>query len=123
LKKTSVEVNYGAYDNPTFDAAVTAAEIIVDRAKRMVAFKDAEAIALADQAMIPLLLPVHRLLVQTYVNGVTPNPGGGYPSRYISVQRPGAARRELRIGPTDRAHAGRRSARRRIEQGACGRRL
>jgi oligopeptide transport system substrate-binding protein len=91
LKKTSVEVNYGAYDNPKFDAAVTAAETIVDRPKRMAAFKDAEAMALADQAMIPLLLPVHRLLLQTYVKGVTPNPGGGYPSRYISVQRPGAA--------------------------------
>ena len=91
LKSTSDEVNYGLYSSPKYDAAVSAAEMIVDRPKRMAAFRDAEAIALADQAMIPLLLPVHRLLVQTYVTGVTPNPGGGYPSRYISVARPGAA--------------------------------
>lgn len=91
LKSTSTEANYGAYNNPKFDAAVNAAEMIVDRPQRMAAFKAAEAIGLADQGMIPILLPVHRLLIQTYVKGVVPNPGAGHPSRYISVERPGAA--------------------------------
>jgi oligopeptide transport system substrate-binding protein len=91
LKSTSTESNYGRYNNPAFDAAVNKAEATVETGARLAAFAQAEAIALKDDAVIPMYIPVVRLLIHKWVKGVVQNSDGGYPTRYISVQRPGSA--------------------------------
>lgn len=86
IKSTSTETNYGRYGNPAFDAAVNKAEAIVETGPRLAAFSAAEAIALKDDPVIPLHIPVVRLLIHKWVKGVVQNSDGGYPTRYISVQ-------------------------------------
>jgi oligopeptide transport system substrate-binding protein len=86
LKSTSTETNYGRYNNPAFDAAVNKAEAIFDNGPRLAAFSAAEAIALKDDAIIPLYIPVVRLLIHKWVKGVVQNSDGGYPTRYIFLQ-------------------------------------
>lgn len=86
LKSTSTESNYSRYDNPAFDAAVNKAEAIAETAPRLAAFSAAEALALKDDPVIPLYIPVVRLLIHKWVKGVVQNSDGGYPTRFISVQ-------------------------------------
>jgi oligopeptide transport system substrate-binding protein len=86
LKSTSVETNYGGYNNPAFDMAVNKAEAITETGPRLAAFAASESIALKDQPIVPLYIPVVRLLIHKWVKGVEQNPDGGYPTRYISVQ-------------------------------------
>lgn len=86
IKSTSTETNYGRYNNPAFDAAVNKAEEIVEPGQRLAAFAAAEALALKDDPVIPLHIPVVRLLIHKWVKGVVQNSDGGYPTRFISIQ-------------------------------------
>jgi oligopeptide transport system substrate-binding protein len=86
LLSGSTEVNYGGYASPEFDRATRAAEATFERGPRMAAFAAAEAIALKDQAMIPLFVPVNRALVQPYVKGFTMNPLHSFPTRLLRIE-------------------------------------
>lgn len=86
LLTASVDTNYGGYSNDRFDKAVEAASVVADPAARLKAFAEAEKLAQADQAIIPLFITPERLLVKPYVKGWLANPLGQYPTRYISIE-------------------------------------
>lgn len=86
LLRASKDTNYGAYANPRFDAAVEAASVIADPQIRLKAFVDAEKLALADQAIIPLFISAERLIIKPYVKGWSPNPLGQYPTRLLRIE-------------------------------------
>lgn len=65
--------NYGGYDNPSFDAALDAAQREPDAIKRGRLLQAAERIALADYAWIPLRFRTTQDLVQPYVKGWVDN--------------------------------------------------
>lgn len=86
LLSGSTEVNWGGYSNPAYDKATFAGQATQDRAARFRAFADAETMALADQALIPVYLSVNRVLVQPYVKGFAINPLHAYPTRYLRIE-------------------------------------
>ncbi|HAJ46900.1 MAG TPA: peptide ABC transporter substrate-binding protein, partial [Alphaproteobacteria bacterium] len=86
LETKSVEVNYGAYSNKTYDAMVERARAILDRTARFRAFQDAERLAIGENAVIPMFLSVERVLIKPYVKGLEENPLGQYPSRFIRIE-------------------------------------
>jgi oligopeptide transport system substrate-binding protein len=86
LLSQSEEVNYGRYASADFDRAVRAAEGTFARGPRMAAFAAAEAIALKDQAMIPLFVPVNRALVHPHVKGFAINALHSYPTRLLRIE-------------------------------------
>jgi oligopeptide transport system substrate-binding protein len=86
LLSASEEVNYGRYSSAEFDRAARTAEGTFERAARMRAFAAAEAVALKDQAVIPLFVPVNRALVHPYVKGFAVNALHSYPTRFLRIE-------------------------------------
>jgi oligopeptide transport system substrate-binding protein len=86
LLTASKDTNYGGYSNARFDKAVEDAAAIGDMAQRLKSFAEAEKLALADQAIIPLFISPERLLVKPYVKGAAINPLGQYPTRFIRIE-------------------------------------
>lgn len=80
------EVNYGRYDNPKMEAAAAEASAMADPSTRFKAYAAAEAMALDDQAIIPLFISAERVLVKPYVKGWVQNSVGQYPSRFMSIE-------------------------------------
>jgi oligopeptide transport system substrate-binding protein len=86
LLSGSTEVNYGGYASAAFDKATFAAQAVQDRAARFKAFAEAETIALADQAIVPVYLSVNRALVKPYVKGFAINTLHAYPTRLLRIE-------------------------------------
>jgi oligopeptide transport system substrate-binding protein len=83
--------NYGRYNNPAFDAALNAAQLEPDAAKRGVLMQKAEKIALADYPWIPLRFRTTQDLVQTYVKGWVDNARDLHRSRWLWLEGHSAA--------------------------------
>ena len=75
--------NTGAYRSAPFTAALAAARREADPARRREQLRTAEAIALADFPVVPLVYGVSRSLVSTRVRGWQPNPLDIHLSRYL----------------------------------------
>jgi oligopeptide transport system substrate-binding protein len=75
--------NYAGYNNPRFDAAMTAAEREPDTAKRMHLMQTAERIALADMPWVPIRYRALTVAVGPRVGGFIPNPGNANRSRWL----------------------------------------
>lgn len=90
LLSGSTEINYGAYNNSAFDAKSAEAQRTMDTPKRMALFREAEAIALADDAIIPIYVYVNRSLVAPHVKGWVMNPHDFHPTRFLSIDKSGA---------------------------------
>lgn len=77
--------NYGRYDNPIYDATLGEALEIADITSRHARMAAAEQIMLDDLAIIPLLFPVNRSLVNKRVLGYKDNALNVHPNEYISI--------------------------------------
>ncbi len=90
LQSGSDEINYGSYSNPEFDAKAAEASRTIDPARRMALFRQAEQMALADNAIIPIYVYVNRALVAPYVKGWVDNAHDFHPSRWLYIDKSGA---------------------------------
>ncbi|HYE51574.1 MAG TPA: peptide ABC transporter substrate-binding protein [Azospirillaceae bacterium] len=79
--------NRAGYANPAFDALLDQANGTVDPAARLELLRQAEALAMADWPVIPLLNNSYKQLVSAKVKGWTPHILGNQPSETLSVAR------------------------------------
>ncbi len=75
--------NTGAYRSATFNAALATARLEPDPGRRRERLREAEAIALADFPIVPIVYGVSRSLVARSVRGWQPNPLDIHLSRYL----------------------------------------
>ncbi|MBB3142335.1 peptide ABC transporter substrate-binding protein [Halomonas organivorans] len=83
LLHTGVGNNYGAYSNPDYDALLDQAADTLDLDERQQLLEQAEALALEDDALIPMLYYVSRNLVNTRLAGWEDNIEDDHPSRWV----------------------------------------
>jgi len=76
--------NYGAYANEEFDALYDEAAQTLDSDARKALLEQAEALALNDNALVPMLYYVSRNLVNPAISGWEDNIDDDHPSRWIS---------------------------------------
>lgn len=86
LLSTSKDLNSG-YASAAFDAKALEAARVIDMKKRMALFREAERIALDDNAIVPLYTAVNRSLVAPYVKGWVENPFATHPTRWMRVEK------------------------------------
>jgi oligopeptide transport system substrate-binding protein len=79
--------NAGGYQSDAFSRTLAAAKLEPDLEKRREGLRTAEAIALADVAIIPVIYSVSRSLVAPSVRGWHPNPMDVHLSRYLWVEQ------------------------------------
>jgi oligopeptide transport system substrate-binding protein len=79
--------NHGLYSDPAFDAMMAAAQKDTDLVSRGHKLAAAEAIALKDQAIMPLYFWADENLVWPYVKGWKANPTDKHRSRWISINQ------------------------------------
>jgi oligopeptide transport system substrate-binding protein len=87
LLETGNPANYSGYSNRAFDDMLAKANATIDPATRFLMLSKAEAVALADQPVIPLFFYVRRFLVKPYVSGFEENSRGLNLSRWISLEK------------------------------------
>lgn len=87
LLQTGSDSNYGGWSNAEFDRLTRAAAVEVDPAKRMEMFAEADRIAIADTALVPLFNTAHRALVQTWVKGFEGNPTNTHRSADLRIEK------------------------------------
>jgi oligopeptide transport system substrate-binding protein len=78
--------NYSGYANAEFDRVFREANRLLDPAARMAKLREAEAIALGDDPIVPVYYFTRRFLVSPRLEGFTPNPRGLTLSRYYRLQ-------------------------------------
>ncbi len=78
--------NYGRYSNPKYDQLMLDAEVTADLAKRAEMMRKAEAMAMADQPVIPIYHYVSKNLVSKKVVGFVDNPKDIHRWRYVSLK-------------------------------------
>lgn len=76
-------MNYGKYNNPAFDAILTQSSNEQDPVKRAELMKQAEALMLADAAVVPLLTRVTQDIVSPKITGYEDNPEDIHRTRYM----------------------------------------
>ena len=87
LLRSGHDQNEFHYSNPRYDALLDEASESPDPQQRLRLLAVAEAELLADVPLIPVFHRVSKRLVKPYVRGVTENPLGHLPSRYLSVEK------------------------------------
>jgi oligopeptide transport system substrate-binding protein len=85
LDSSSTRSNYSRYHSPIFDGLLARAAAIENAAARAEILHDAEALAMADQPIIPLYFGVSKNLVSQRVVGWRANAIDVHPSRYLSL--------------------------------------
>jgi oligopeptide transport system substrate-binding protein len=73
------------FSSPRYDALLDEANASPDPQQRLRLLAVAEAQLLADVPLIPVFHRVSKRLVKPYVHGVTDNPLGHLPSRYLTL--------------------------------------
>ncbi len=87
LLQTGSETNYSGWSNAEFDRLTHAAAIEIDPAKRMVMYEEADRIAMADTALVPLFNTAHRALVQKWVKGFEGNATNSHRSADLRIEK------------------------------------
>ena len=77
--------NYSGYANAEFDARYRSANTSLDPAERMAGLREAEALALEDDPVIPVYFFTRRFLVKPYVEGFAQNARGLTQTRFFRV--------------------------------------
>lgn len=85
LLRTGAGNNYGAYSSAEYDELYNQAAMTLDADEREALMEQAEATALADNALIPMLYYVSRNLVNPALSGWEDNIDDDHPSRWISI--------------------------------------
>jgi oligopeptide transport system substrate-binding protein len=85
LLRTGNANNYGHYANPNFDKLLDEASVELDLTKRGQLLAQAEAIALKDNAWIPINFWVSGGLVRPYVKGWKDNVADVHRTRWLSI--------------------------------------
>jgi oligopeptide transport system substrate-binding protein len=85
LLRTGNPNNYGHYSNPAFDRLLDEAGVELDLKKRGALLAQAEAIALQDDAWIPINFWVSGGLVRPYVKGWTDNVADWHRTRWLTI--------------------------------------
>ena len=83
FQKSSGPLNYGNYNNPTFDKLIDIALQELDLNKRAEILKEAEIILLDDMPFAPILFGISRWLVREDIKGWEPNYAAYHPSRFL----------------------------------------
>jgi len=79
--------NYGAYDNPEYDALMDAAAAEIDLEKRAALLAEAETLFLRDVPQIPLLYYSSTSLVSPKLKGWEDNVRNVHPTRFMSLDQ------------------------------------
>ena len=85
LLSTEPGINYSRYNSAAYDALIARAGVAPDARVRADLLRQAEALMLEDQPLIPLYAGVNRELVSPRVHGWEPNPSAIHLSRYLSI--------------------------------------
>lgn len=85
LLRTGHAQNEFGYSNPRFDELLDQANLLSDPQQRSQRLAMAEAALLADTPLVPVFHRVTKRLVKPYVHGVSANPLGHVPSRYLTL--------------------------------------
>jgi oligopeptide transport system substrate-binding protein len=91
LQSTSTASNYSRYTNSIYDGLLAQAAQTPLAEERADLLRRAEALALANQPIVPLLYGVSKNLVAADVRGWAPNAADVHLSRYLSIDRAPAA--------------------------------
>ena len=83
ILESGATTNYSGYSNPDYDRLIALAEAQLDPDARLAAYREAEAMALADFPVMPLYFMVHRNLVAPDIRGYTPNSRGMTATRFL----------------------------------------
>ncbi|MGK0546871.1 peptide ABC transporter substrate-binding protein [Halomonas cupida] len=86
LLRSGVGNNYGAYANEAFDTLYDEAATTLDLDERKAILERAEALAMDDDALIPMLYYVSRNLVNPAISGWEDNIEDDHPSRWVSFE-------------------------------------
>ena len=78
--------NHSNWKSPVYDKLVREANREADPEARLALFREAEALALAEQPLIPLFIYTRSQLVKPYVRGIWGNYQDRHPWKYISIQ-------------------------------------
>jgi oligopeptide transport system substrate-binding protein len=79
-------MNYGQYQNAAYDALLDRANVEMDPARRAGLLQEAEAMMLADSAIIPVLIRVTQDIVSPAITGYEDNPEDIHRTRYMCRQ-------------------------------------
>jgi len=79
--------NYSGYANPEFDRRYRDANASLDPERRIKGLQQAEAVAIADDPVIPVSFFSRRFLVKPYVKGFRENPRGLTQTRYFTLEK------------------------------------
>lgn len=85
LLRGGVGNNYGAYSSDPYDALYDQAAVTLDADARKALLEQAEATALADNALMPMFYYVSRNLVNPAISGWANNLEDDHPSRWVSI--------------------------------------
>jgi oligopeptide transport system substrate-binding protein len=85
LQSSSGQMNYGKFSNPKYDRLMDEAARTLDLAKRAELLRQAEAIELAQQPIVPVLFNVSRSLVSRRLQGWEDNVLDWHRTRFMSI--------------------------------------
>jgi oligopeptide transport system substrate-binding protein len=85
LQSSSGQMNYGKYSNPKYDQLMDEAARTLDLAKRAELMRQAEAIELTEQPIVPVLFNVSRSLVSRRLHGWQDNVLDWHRTRFMSI--------------------------------------
>lgn len=83
LDSRTGQMNYGQYNNPVYDAMLDEANTEMDMTKRAEMLRQAEAVILADSAVIPVLIRVTQDIVSPNITGYEDNAEDIHRTRYM----------------------------------------
>lgn len=96
--------NHSNWTNDDYDRLLREANREADPARRLALFREAEALALAEQPLIPLYVYTRSQLVKPYVHGIEGNHLDRHPWKYIRIET-GPDTAAAHGGPGQRATA------------------
>jgi len=85
LLKSSVDYNYGRYNNPEFDALIDEANATIDAQDRAALLYSAEKLAMDESAAIPIYYYLSRNVVSPRVSGFEPNAFDIHRTRWLTL--------------------------------------
>jgi len=80
--------NVSGYSNPAYDALLSQAGVAADAGQRAATLASAERVLLQDVVVIPVFHRVSKRLVKPGIEGISANPLGHLPSRYLRLRQP-----------------------------------